>query len=170
MRIAFALLLLCAPLAHSETWRGLTVAPEHRCSPYDRDDYPYPQSVEFQIVDRQGMVSLYTGRPFASLRESDIEHIVAISEAHDSGLCAADMGTRRRFARDLDNLTLAAPRLNRHEKRAKDAAEWLPPLNRCWYAEVVVRVKRRYGLTVDRRERDALEGILVSCAQEGTAP
>ena len=31
----------------AETWRGLTVAPEQRCAPYDKKrDYPYPQSVE----------------------------------------------------------------------------------------------------------------------------
>ena len=30
----------------TETWRGLVVAPENRCSPYDRKrDYPYPQSI-----------------------------------------------------------------------------------------------------------------------------
>ena len=32
---------------HAQTsWRGLVVAPERRCTPYDADDYPYPQSVE----------------------------------------------------------------------------------------------------------------------------
>ncbi len=40
----------------------------------------------------------YTGRWFANKRETDIEHIVARSEAHDSGLCAADEATRRRLA------------------------------------------------------------------------
>ena len=70
--------------------RDLTVAPEHRCTSYDRDDYPYPQSIEAQIAARLGgMWSPYDGTRFDSLRESDIEHIVAVSEAHDSGLCAA---------------------------------------------------------------------------------
>ena len=32
------------------SWRGLVVAPEQRCSPYDADDYRYPQSVEDRIV------------------------------------------------------------------------------------------------------------------------
>ena len=32
----------------------------------------------------------YTGIWFGSTSETDIEHIVARSEAHDSGLCAAD--------------------------------------------------------------------------------
>ena len=34
----------------AETWRGLTIAPEHRCAPYDRDEYPYSQSVETRII------------------------------------------------------------------------------------------------------------------------
>ena len=100
----------------------------------------------------------HTGRHFASRRETDISHIVAISEAHDSGLCAADAGTRRRFASDLLNLTLAAPAVNRHSKSGKDAGEWLPRTNRCWFAARVVAVKRRYRLTVGRARGACLGG------------
>ena len=65
---------------------------ENRCAPYDADNYPYAQSVEPQIVAQQGgnIYGPYTGTWFASTAETDIEHIVARSEAHDSGLCAAD--------------------------------------------------------------------------------
>ena len=120
--------------ASAETWRGLTVAPEPRCAPYHKKrDYPYSQSVERDIVRELGAVyGPYTGTCFASTTETDIEHIVAASEAHDSGLCARDAATKARFARDLRNLTLASPRVNRHEKRGKDAAEWVPDQNRCW--------------------------------------
>ena len=47
----------------AETWRDLTVAPEHRCAPYDKKrDYPYPQSVERDVVRELGAVySPYTG-------------------------------------------------------------------------------------------------------------
>ena len=156
------------PASAAETWRGLVVAPEHRCSPYDRRDYPYSQSVEPRIVEVLGgrVYSPYTGRTFASRRQTDIEHVVAISEAHDSGLCAADASTRRRFASDLLNLTLAAPKVNRcgrSGKCARDAAEWLPPRNRCWFAQRVVEVRREYRLTIDRREADALERVLSGC-------
>ena len=96
--------LLSWGLTHAEEWKGLTVAPEDRCRPYDRDDYPYPQSVELDIIERDGLVSRYTGREFASRDSSDIDHIVALSEAHDSGLCAAPDSTRRAFSRDLINL------------------------------------------------------------------
>ena len=84
--------VLFATLASSQdstdTWRGLVVAPEHRCSPYDKKrDYPYSQSIEQDIVRGLGRVyGPYTDTCFVSARETDIEHIVATSEAHDSGL------------------------------------------------------------------------------------
>lgn len=73
----------------------------------------------------------YTGRCFSDRRETDIEHIVALSEAHDSWLCAADAATRRRFASDMLNLTLAGPDVNRNRKKHHDAAQWMPSMNRC---------------------------------------
>lgn len=167
------------PSIHAQTlWRGLVVAPERRCSPYDADDYRYPQSVEDRIVGQLGGVyGPYTGRWFASQRETDIEHMVARSEAHDSGLCAADAATRRRFATDLLNLTLAAPGLNRGQKGARDATNWLPDQNTCWFAGRVIAVRRKYRLTIDRREANTLERVLAGCIStslvvvaRGTAP
>ena len=145
-------------------WRGITVAAEDRCSPYDPDDYSYSPLVEPKIVeDLGGVYGPYTGRWFGTIRETDIEHIVARSEAHDSGLCAADSATRSEFASDLLNLTLASPSVNRHQKVNKDVAEWLPDLNRCWYVDRVVQVRREYGLTIDRAEADAIDEILAGC-------
>ena len=72
-------------------WRGLVVAEENRCAPYDGDLYPYPASIEDDIVQRLGGVySPYTCESFDSTLETDTEHIVARSEAHDSGLCGGD--------------------------------------------------------------------------------
>ena len=62
------------------------------------------------------------------------------------------------------DLTLAGPRVNRYEKVDRDAAEWLPAQNRCWFAARTVAVRQRYGLTVDRREADALDQVLAGCA------
>ncbi len=147
------------------TWRGLVIAPEFRCSSYDRDDYHYPQSVEAEIVKGIGEIyGPYTGRCFGRTRDTDIEHIVATSEAHDSGLCAADLDTRRRFATDLLNLTLAAPDVNRGQKSGKDAAEWMPRENACWFAGRIVEVRRKYNLTINFAEVAALERVLLNCA------
>ena len=119
--------------ASAQTWRGFTVPPEHRCSPYERKrDYPYPQSVEQDIVRQLGAVfGPYTGRCFGSTKQTDIEHVVGTCEAHDSGLCAADRATRTRFAQDLRNLTRASPQVNRFQKSGKHAGEWLQDQIRC---------------------------------------
>ena len=147
-------------------WRGLVIAPENRCSPYDPDNYPYSQSVEGRIVADMGGIIYgpYTGTHYSSTSETDIEHIVARSEAHDSGLCATDAATRRRFSGDILNLTLASPSVNRHQKSGNDGAEWLPDLNQCWFADRVVRVRLAYGLTIDQRDADALEAVLSGCS------
>tara|TARA_Y100001934_G_C12002549_1_gene608362 strand:- start:431 stop:610 length:180 start_codon:yes stop_codon:yes gene_type:complete len=57
------------------------------------------------------------------------------------------------FATDLLNLTLAAPKVNRCSgtgKCGKDAAEWIPAINKCWFANRVWRIKAKYDLSVDR--------------------
>ena len=108
----------------------MTVAAEHRCSPYRSEEYAYPQAVEDEIIQRLGgLFSPYTNEAFNSKGDADIEHVVARAEAHDSGLCRADAATKRRFSRDLLNLTLASPRVNRNQKGAKDAAEWQPEVD-----------------------------------------
>ena len=181
---------LSAP-AVAETWCGLRVAPEDRCSPYVRKrDYTYPASIEWAIVERRdnhadadGILDRSIPSPYVKglwfdrikgrrgndenhdghrhlSHGTDIEHIVATVEAHDSGLCRADRAMRTLFARDLDNLTLASPSVNRYSKSDKDAADWMPPDNRRWYAGTIVRIKRKYALSIDAAERDALAGVL----------
>ena len=88
---------------------------------------------------------------------TDIEHIVALAEAHDSGI--AD-NRRRDIASDLDNLTIADPMVNRSEKSDRDAAEWMPDRHGAWFAQRVISVKREYELSVDPAERDALDMLL----------
>ena len=152
------------PVQSAAMWRGITVASEDRCSDYEVGDYHYSPSVEPRIVDAQGGIyGPYTGTWFDSIRDTDIEHIVARSEAHDSGLCDADPETRDRFASDILNLTLASPSVNRHQKVAKDPSEWLPDLNECWYVDRVVQVRRKYQLTIDQAEAEAIDRVLAGC-------
>ena len=171
MRNAGAWIALIAALAiqakavGQETYRGVRIAPEVRCAPYDRDEYSYPQSVESEIIAGIGKIyGPYTGKCFATSRETDIEHIVPLSEAHDSGLCSASPATKARFARDVLNLTLASPQVNRYEKGAKDVAEWQPGRNACWFVNRTLEVRRKYGLSIDRREAVTIERTLAGCA------
>ena len=160
--------------AGESIWRGLTVRPESRCAPYDRSDYAYPRSRERDVQDEIGSTAggwygLYEARIFASGGETDVEHVVAAAEAHDSGLCGRSAEEKAAFANDLNNLTLASPDLNRREKSDKDAGDWLPPNARCWFARTVVFVKQTHRLTVDEAERDELERVLGAC-ESGRVP
>ncbi|MDK1289773.1 excalibur calcium-binding domain-containing protein [Pseudoalteromonas umbrosa] len=162
-------LLTFNAIANSDTWRGLIVEPENRCSPYDKKtQYPYSQSVEDEIVASMGglIYGPYTGSYFESDTETDIEHIIATSEAHDSGLCAAPLSVKKAFASDLLNLTLAAPRVNRCSltgKCGKDAAEWMPAKNKCWFANRIIEVRRKYSLSIDIAEAARLDTELATC-------
>ena len=63
-------------------------------------------------------------------------------------------------------LTLAASEVNRCGAGGKchhDAAEWLPQMNQCWFAGRILDVRRKYRLTIDRREVAALEQGLSRC-------
>ena len=106
----------------------------------------------------------YTGRHFASRRETDVEHMVATSEAHDSGLCAADAAheaaIRLRPAEPDAGGARGEPAPEEREGRRGVAAAGEPVLVR----GRVVAVKRKYRLTVDAREARALEGVLSRCA------
>ena len=148
-----------------ERWRGLAIAPEERCAPYDRRDYRYNSRVLEAVLVRElgGVYAPYTGRCFRDRGQTDVEHIVALSEAHDSGMCGRSQGEKVLFAGDPLNLTLATPEVNREEKRHHDASGWLPGKNRCWFAARVVTVRRKYGLTIDRAEAQALADVLSAC-------
>ena len=167
-------LLVVLMVAHNDsggateaTWRGLKIEPESRCSAYNQNDYVYPQSVELDILESMdGLIySPYTGEYFADIGETDIEHIIARSEAHDSGLCSTSIDVRRMFASDLVNLTLASPHVNRTLKGAKDAAEWAPEINLCWFADRIIDVRQKYGLTIDSAEARVVDSMLVGCSE-----
>ena len=70
---------------------------------------------------------------------------------------------RDRFASDILNLTLASLSVNRHQKVAKDPSEWLPDLNQCWYVDRVVQVRRKYQLTINQAEAEAIDRVLAGC-------
>ena len=114
-------------------------------------------------VRDNGRIAPYTCRTFDGVRDVDIEHIVAWAEARRSGLPCARAAE---FVNDPLNITVAYPRLNRHEKSDKDIADWQPPDNACWFAERVRAVKAKYALTMDGRERQALEAVLAGCTAE----
>ena len=155
--------------AGSPTWMGLPVCEEGTRVGYDRDAFGSAySSLEDEIIDglpKSGgqVYTPYTCTLFDILADgtaaTDIEHIVALAEAYDSGLAESQFRT---FSGDIDNLTIADPTVNRSQKADRDAGEWGPPRNRGWFAARVVAVKRKYGLSVNPAERHVLQAMLNS--------
>ena len=140
----------------------LDIAPESARTGYERPTTNRYQRHELTIYLELGMDRTpYTCTAIGGdLTRVDVEHIVALAEAHDSGLPQSMMLA---FSGDPLNLTVAMPRENRIAKSAKDASGYLPPRNRCWFAGRVLDVKSRWGLTVDPVEAGALIGALEGC-------
>ncbi|MGZ8438747.1 MAG: HNH endonuclease family protein [Candidatus Limnocylindrales bacterium] len=111
--------------------------------------------------------SAYDGVTTTRASSFDIDHVVPLKEAWDSGAYGWTAARRQSYANDLGDwrsLRAVSAASNR-SKGDKDPAQWLPPLRsfRCTYATDWVVVKVRWSLTVDPRERTALRGILASC-------
>lgn len=93
-----------------------------------------------------------------------IDHVVALSNAWQTGAAQLDEPTRLEFANDPLNLIAVSGRLNA-QKGAGDAATWLPP-NRDFWCEYVARqvgVKAHYQLWVTPAEFERMDAILADC-------
>ncbi len=112
----------------------------------------------------------YTGTTVEFLRgpgssaEVQIDHVVALSDAWQTGAQEWDEVTRRNFANDPLELQTTLGSVNQ-QKGDGDAATWLPPNTayRCTYATRIVDIKAAYDLWVTPAERDALARVLADC-------
>ena len=114
-------------------------------------------------------VDLYTGKIIKNARLLDIDHIVPLKEAHDSGGAIWTALQKEIFANDPLNLIAVSAAENR-EKGSKDVAHWLPSNNppyQCIYVKRFQAVKRKYQLSSDTLEQKAIESILARCAKRG---
>ena len=94
----------------------------------------------------------------------DIDHVVALSNAWQTGAAYFDKNKRSQIANDPLNLLAVDSKLNR-QKGDGDAATWLPPSKafRCEYVARQVAVKAKYGLWVTQPEKVAIYKILSTC-------
>ena len=96
-----------------------------------------------------------------------IDHVVALSNAWQTGIFQATTKVRTAFANDPLNLMAVKGSLN-SQKGDGDAATWLPPNKpfRCAYITRQIQVKAKYGLWVTKAEKDAMLRILQSAECE----
>jgi hypothetical protein len=100
-----------------------------------------------------------------------IDHVVALSNAWQTGAAALSASQRQDLANDPLNLQATAGAVNQ-AKSDGDAATWLPPNKsyRCTYVARQVAVKSKYRLWVTTAERQAISTVLAGCGATPAAP
>ncbi|MET7272263.1 MULTISPECIES: HNH endonuclease family protein [Streptomyces] len=165
---------------------SLTVATENRTG-YSRDLFPHwiTQSgtcnTRETVLKRDGSgvvtdsacaatsgswYSPYDGATWTAASDLDIDHLVPLAEAWDSGASGWTTSRRQAFANDLTRPQLLAVTDNVNQAKGdQDPATWMPSRTdyRCTYVRAWVQVKYYYGLSVDSAEKSALQNQLASC-------
>ena len=112
----------------------------------------------------------YTGKTIAFHRGRgtseavQIDHMVALGNAWQTGAAALPQATREELANDPLNLEAVDGPAN-EAKGDDDAANWLPPSNnfRCAYVARQIAVKLKYRLWVTTAEKQAMQNALGDC-------
>lgn len=161
---------------------ALPVTAEPRRSGYDRDLFDHwvdandngcdtrcevlARDLDPTLGSSGGWRSAYDGVTRLNPSEIQIDHVVALAEAWDSGAASWPEDRRRAFANDLTErrALIAVTGESNQAKSDLDPADWLPRNeDRCRYADAWVAVKTRWALSIDRDEKAALASILNSC-------
>ncbi|WP_069883574.1 HNH endonuclease family protein [Streptomyces luteocolor] len=114
--------------------------------------------------------SYYDGQTLTDPKGLDIDHMVPLAEAWDSGASQWSPAHREDYANDLDaerSLVAVTAKTNR-SKADQDPAQWLPPLAdaRCTYAADWTATKLRWSLTADKTEVAKLQELAEGCGRQ----
>jgi hypothetical protein len=141
-----------------------------------RDSVTLPQVDPYSCKVIAGdWVSPYDGARWSDPTDIDIDHVVALKEAWDSGAWAWSSATRKAYANDTsDKRTLLAVTDNVNQRKSdKDPSNWTPPLKSylCTYLGNWISVKARWNLSMDKSEWGRIKNLLnSSCAGLVIAP
>jgi hypothetical protein len=155
--------------------------------PYRRDEWPHWDDIDGNGCDERDDALLRTSlqpaatgpgcqvlsgswvSPYDGVATTDpgaiqIDHLVPLANAFESGGWRWETARRRLFANDQQGLVPASAASNQ-AKGADTPDAWRPPDRGVWcaYAVAWVRVKVTYDLTATTRERDALGQMLDTC-------
>ncbi len=115
-------------------------------------------------------VSAYDGKTTTDPATFDVDHVVPLANAYESGAWSWSTAQRTQYANLPIDLWLVSATANRAKGDASPD-HWRPPSRAIWcqYAERWVSIKARWHLTMTTSERDALGQMLDTCgASDGT--
>ena len=165
----------------------LTVAAWTHTTTYDRDLFPTWDTISGTCNTRETVLkrdgtsvvvnsactatsgswySPYDGATWTAASDLDIDHVVPLKNAWESGAWAWTTAKRESYANDLTDPQLIAVTDNVNQAKGdKSPDQWLPPRTsyRCTYARMWVAVKYTWVLTVTSAEKSTLTSILNGC-------
>jgi hypothetical protein len=162
-----------------------TVENEHQGG-YSRDLFPTEQAtvsgcdVRAQVIKRDSetpttsgsgcrvltgsWTSVYDGVVTTDPATLDVDHVVALKEAWDSGAWAWDTARRGAFASDLtDARTLRAVTSTTNQSKGdRDPSNWIPPAkaDECSYLADWISIKARWSLGMDQSEAGRIRNLI----------
>ena len=109
--------------------------------------------------------SPYDGFVSATPQDFQVDHVVALAEAWDSGAAAWPADLRAAIYNDQIDQLLVVSSSSNGSKSDGDPADWRPPDPAAWcdFAQRWVAVKVRYQLSADPAEVGALHQLLGTC-------
>ncbi|MTD57689.1 HNH endonuclease family protein [Amycolatopsis pithecellobii] len=110
--------------------------------------------------------SPYDGATWTAASDVDIDHVVPLADAWRTGASSWTTAQRQAYANDLSDPQLIAVTDNVNQAKGDASPDkWKPPLTGYWctYAEMWIKVKYTWKLTVNSAEYSALSGMLDRC-------
>ena len=135
-----------------------------------RDSVTLPQVDPIDCFVYAGdWVSRYDGMRLSDRSAVDIDHVVALKEAWDSGAWAWSAAMRTAFANDTSDTRslVAVSASSNRSKSDKDPSNWLPPRKAvvCGYLADWVAIKARWRLSMDASEHGRIRNVLTRSCQ-----
>jgi|GEM_PF-4494292 len=178
---------------HSDPLYGIDIRPANMSVPYQRHLYAYGedsdhdgQNTRAEILIKASLSPVtftndknktvktgrwfdsYTGVTFKSAKDVDIDHLVPLYEVHISGGYAWSTDKKRSYANDLgpdSPLRITHRWTNRIPKNTDDPSKYSPSYvpGRCTYLQDWIAIKRKWGLSMDAVEADAIRKQFTAC-------
>lgn len=115
-------------------------------------------------------LSIYDNVEITDAGKLDVDHMVPLAEAWDSGASAWTDLKRQQYANDMTDPRhlIAVTGSSNRSKSDQDPADWVPTNKTylCDYIANWVSIKVRWSLTVDQKELDTLKKDSASCTKK----
>ena len=115
-------------------------------------------------------LSVYDNVKVTDASKLDVDHMVPLAEAWDSGASTWTDLKRQQYANDMvdPRHLIAVTGSSNRSKSDQDPADWIPTNKSyiCTYIANWVEIKVRWSLSIDKKEKEALVAALKSCKSE----